>query len=92
MFLLKVPMQGLYEMNLFFSPMTFRFKALIRYRKLAIILIPVGESEGDDVIPRVGDVALHAVRRVEPEGLQCAARCGGHFHLHLAEVLGEGHH
>ena len=36
---------------------------LIRHRKLTIVLIPVGKGEGDDVIARVGDVDLQAVRR-----------------------------
>ena len=54
LFLLKVPMQGLYEMNLFFSPMTFRFKALFRNGKLTIILVAVGEGEGDEVVPGEG--------------------------------------
>ena len=36
---------------------------LIRYRKLTIILIPIGKGEGDNVIPCAGDVDLQAVRR-----------------------------
>ena len=35
---------------------------LIRHRKLTIVLIPVGKGEGDDVIARVGDVDLQAIR------------------------------
>ena len=35
---------------------------LICYRKLTVILITVGKSEGDDVVARVGDVELHSIR------------------------------
>ncbi len=91
MFLLKAPMQGLYEMNLFFSPMTFRFKALICHRKLTVILIPVGEREGDDVIPGMGYVEIHAIGRLGGKAVHRRSRGRGHFDGNLAEVLGEEH-
>ena len=36
---------------------------LIRHRKLAIVLIPIGKGEGDDVVARKRDVDLDAVGR-----------------------------
>ena len=38
------------------------FRSLIRYRKLTVILVPIGKGEGDDVVARVGDVNLQAIR------------------------------
>ena len=64
---------------------------LIRYRKLPIILIPIGKRKGDDVVAGVGDVELQAVRGHARIHLHVAARAGGDFNGHLAKVLGEDH-
>ena len=37
--------------------------ALICYRKLTIILISIGEGEGDDVVSALGNVGLIAIGR-----------------------------
>ena len=89
--MLSASLQRLYEMNLFFSPMTFRFKALICYRKLTVILIPVGEREGDDVVPGMGYVEIHAIGRLGGKAVHRCSRGRGHFNGYLAEVFGEVH-
>lgn len=62
---------------------------LIRHRKLTIILISVGEGEGDDVVPSEGQVGLQAVGRLDPKGFHRTARFLEDFDGHLADVLGE---
>ena len=64
---------------------------LIRHRELAIIPVPVGEGEGDDVVARVGDVELDAVGR-RGRGAVNQGPCGrGDRYVDQTEVLGEGH-
>ena len=92
MFLLKAPMQGLYEMNLFFFPIVLKLNCSIRHRKLTIILIPVGEREGDKVIPGMGYVEIHAIGRLGGKAVHRRSRGRGHFNGNLAEVLGEDHY
>ena len=62
---------------------------LIRHRKLPIILVSVGESDGEDIIARSGDVELRAVGRGERLAVDRGSRVGFHFHGHRADVLGE---
>ena len=64
---------------------------LIRHRKFPIVLIAVGQGEGDDVISSKGDVELQAVWGHARIHLHVAASAGGDFNGHLAEVLGEDH-
>ena len=64
---------------------------LIRYCKLAIIHVPVGEGEGDDVVARERDVELDAVGGEGSRTVHGHARGSGYLHGHLAEVLGECH-
>ena len=64
---------------------------LVCNSKFAVILIPVGKGEVDDVVSRVGDVELEAVGREARFGLHIAASGRCDFHDHLAEVLGEDH-
>lgn len=64
---------------------------LIRHRELAIILVLVGESEGDDIVARVGDVELDAVG-CRGRGAVDQGPCGrGDRYGDLTEILGEGH-
>lgn len=62
---------------------------LIRYRKLSVILIPIGEGEVDNVITRKRDIELEPVGREAGIKLYIAARGRGDFHGHFAKVLGE---
>ncbi len=62
---------------------------LIRHRKLPIILIPVGEGDGEDVVARGGNVELRAVGRGERLAVDRGSRVGGDLHGHMADVLGE---
>ena len=62
---------------------------LIRYRKLSVILIPIGEGEVDNVITRKRDIELEPVGREAGIKLYIAARGRGDLHYHFAEVLGE---
>ena len=41
--------------------MVFPKKQLIRHLELTVVLVAVGEGEGDHVASRVGDVEHHAV-------------------------------
>ena len=68
------------------------FHALVCHRKLTIIFIPVGEREGDDVIPGMGYVEIHASGRLGGKALNRRSCGSGHFNGNLAEVLGEHHY
>ena len=68
-----------------------RRQFLIRHRELTVVLVPVGESEGDDIVARVGDVELDAVG-CRGRGAVDQGPCGrGDRYGDLAEVLDEGH-
>ena len=62
---------------------------LIRHGKLPVVLIPVGEGDGEDVVARGGNVELHAVGRGERLAVDQGSRGGFHLHGHRADVLGE---
>ena len=62
-FFIMASPKRLHPMNLFFSFMASKnIGSSIRHRKLAIIHIPVGKGEGDDVVARKRDVDLNTVR------------------------------
>ena len=64
---------------------------LVCYGKFPVILVAVGEGEGDNVVARKRDVELQTIGREARVGLHIAASGGSDFHGHLAEVLGEDH-
>ena len=64
---------------------------LIRHLELAVVLVAVGEGEGDYVASRVGDVEHHAVGRWGADEVHRQACGGGDVDGDLAKVLGEGH-
>ena len=66
------------------------FKRLVSYGEFPIVLVAVGEGEGDDVVARKRDVELQAIGREARTGLHIAACGGGDLNGHLAEVLCEG--
>ena len=63
----------------------------IRYRKLSIVLVPVGEREGDNVIPCLENVKLYAVGRWGRKVIHVGTIRRGYFYSHLAKVFCEGH-
>lgn len=65
---------------------------LIRYRKLTIILVSIGEGESDDVIPGLVEIKPEAIGRYRLEAEDHRARNLVQFHRHCADVLREGHH
>ena len=64
---------------------------LFRHRKLAIILVTVGELERDDVVAGVGNVKDYAVGRIGRHAGNGIARNRRNFNSHLSEVFGENH-
>ena len=64
---------------------------LICYRKLTVILVPVGKGEGDNVIPRIGNVDLQAVGCLDGSVINGGPCSRGNLHGHLAKVFGEHH-
>ena len=63
----------------------------IRHRKLAIILVSVGELERDDVVASVGNVKDYAVGRISGHAGYGIARNRCNINNHLSEVFGENH-
>ena len=64
---------------------------LFRHRKLAIILVTVGELERDDVVAGVGNVKDYAVWRIGRHAGNGIARNRRNINSHLSEVFGENH-
>ena len=62
---------------------------LFRYRKLTVILVPVGKVEGDDVIACAGEINLHAIRCKHQVIVYQYTRSRSDLHGNLAEVFGE---
>ena len=62
---------------------------LIRHLELPVVLVAVGEGEGNNITTRIGDVEVHAVGGGEGVVVHRDTRRGGDVDGHFAEVLGE---
>ena len=63
----------------------------IRHLELAVVLVAVGEGDGDHVASSAGDVGGEAVGRPNGGVIDPVAQGGGDLDLDRPEVLGEGH-
>ena len=66
--------------------------SLIGYRKFTVILVSVGEGEGDDVVSRLGDVELETIGRFHRRIAENhRSRDLVQLHRHFTDVLREGY-
>ena len=77
------------EVFLFF--MVFVLLSLIRHLELAVVLIAVGEGDGDHVTACAGEVGGKAIGRPNRGVFYPVAQGGGDIDLDRPEVLGEGY-